>query len=173
LKSLPVALYQGQAQLRVMASTGGLIMSLVTWSPFKEMDDVFDRYNRLLSRTVANGEQSASRGSVQWRPAANISETDTEYLIRAELPEVDKKDVEVTLHDGVLTIRGERRLEKRHESEKHHRLESFYGSFARSFNLPADVDEANIHAESKDGVLTVRLPKVEVAKPRPIEIKVG
>ena len=78
---------------------------------------------------------------MQWRPAANISETDKEYLIKAELPEVDKKDVEVTVHDGVITIRGERRFERTDDSEKQHRVESFYGSFARSFSLPADADE--------------------------------
>jgi HSP20 family protein len=77
------------------------------------------------------------------------------------------------VHEGVITIKGERKLEKKSDDEKHHRIESFYGSFARSFVLPADVDEAKITAESRDGVLTVRLPKKEVAKPKAIEVQVG
>lgn len=143
--------------------------NLVQWSPFREFEDFFNRYNRGLGLSKAAG----SNGDVvSWRPAANISETEDEYLIKAELPQVEKKDVEVSVHDGVISIRGERRLEKKDESEKQHRVESFYGSFARSFSLPADVDENAIHAESKDGVLTVHLPKTEEQKPRPVEIRV-
>ena len=146
-------------------------MTIVNWSPFREFEDMFSRYNRLLSRSLPTGE-SAEAEVVQWRPAANISETDREYLIKAELPEVEKKDVEVTVNDGVITIRGERRYERTDDSEKQHRLESFYGSFARSFTLPADVDESKIYAESKDGVLKVHLPKTEARKPKPIDIQV-
>ncbi len=145
-------------------------MALVSWSPFREFEDLFNQYGRVLGRPQASAEREGT--VVEWRPVANISETDNEYLIRAELPEVEKKDIEVSVHDGVITLRGERRLEKRDDSEKHHRLESFYGSFSRSFALPADVDETKIVAESKDGVLTVHLPKSEVAKPRSIEVKV-
>lgn len=145
-------------------------MTLVNWSPFREMEDMFNQYGRLLARPTT-GEREDGQ-AVQWRPTANISETDREYIIRAELPEVEKKDIEVSVHEGVLTLKGERRLERRDTSEKHHRIESFYGSFARSFALPGDVDESGIVAESKDGVLTVRLPKSEAAKPRAIEVKV-
>ncbi|MCC7258482.1 MAG: Hsp20/alpha crystallin family protein [Gammaproteobacteria bacterium] len=147
-------------------------MTLVNWSPFREFEDIFDRYNRLFSRSVPAAGQGEAAGVVQWRPAANISETKDEYLIKAELPEVEKKDVEVTVHDGVITIRGERRFERTDDSEKQHRVESFYGTFARSFSLPADADEGRIHAESKDGVLKVRIPKTQVAKPKAIEIQV-
>lgn len=145
-------------------------MALVSWSPFREMDDLFNQYGRLLSR--AAGERGEAQAGVDWRPAANISETEQEYVIRAELPEVDRKDIEVSLHDGVLTLRGERRLTKNSEGEKHLRLESYYGSFARSFTLPADVDQSKISADTKDGVLTVHLPKTEVAKPRAIDVQV-
>jgi HSP20 family protein len=146
-------------------------MALVNWNAFREFDDVFERYNQLFNRSLPASGKGQSEGSVQWRPAANISETDKEYVIKAELPEVDKKDVEVTVHDGVITIRGERRFE-RTDGEKQHRVESFYGSFARSFSLPADADDSRIVAESTDGVLKVRIPKTEVQKPRPIEIQV-
>lgn len=147
-------------------------MTLVNWSPFREFEDVFGRYNRLLSRSLPVAGQGDDANVVQWRPAANISETDKEYLIKAELPEVEKKDVEVTVHEGVITIRGERRLERTDDSEKQHRVESFYGTFARSFSLPADADESKIFAESRDGVLKVHVPKTKAQQPKPIEIQV-
>jgi HSP20 family protein len=147
-------------------------MALVNWSPFREFEDVFNRYNQLFGRSLpATGRDEAGE-VVQWRPAANISETEKEYLIKAELPEVEKKDVEVTVHEGVLTIRGQRRYEQTDDSEKQHRVESFYGSFARSFTLPADADESKIYAESKDGVLKVHVPKSQAAKPKAIDIQV-
>jgi HSP20 family protein len=146
-------------------------MALVSWNPFRELDDVFDRYNRLFSRSLpATGGDDT--GTAAWRPVANILENDKEYLIKAELPEVDKKDVEVTVHDGVIRIRGERRFERKDESEKQHRVESFYGSFARSFSLPADADETKIYAESKDGILAVHIPKSKAPQAKAIEIQV-
>jgi HSP20 family protein len=147
-------------------------MTLVNWSPFREFEDLFDRYNRAFGRALPAAGKGESAEVVQWRPAANISETDKEYLIKAELPEVEKKDVEVTVHEGVITIRGERRFERTDDSEKQHRVESFYGSFARSFSLPADADDSRIYAESKDGVLKVHIPKTQASKPKPIEIQV-
>ena len=146
-------------------------MSIVTWTPFRELEDVLNRYSRVGSRGVFSGSNDAE--SSEWRPAANISETDKEYIIRAELPEVSKEDVDVSVHDGVITIKGERRFEKADDSEKTHRIESFYGSFARSFSLPADVDEENIRAQSKDGVLRVYLPKAAIQKAKAIEVQVA
>jgi len=146
-------------------------MTLVNWSPLREFDDIFERYNRLFHRPAAAAASDTGE-VVQWRPVANISETDKEYLIKAELPEVEKKDVQVTVQEGVITLRGERRFERTDDSEKQHRVESFYGSFARSFTLPADADEARIYAESKDGVLKVHIPKAQAAKPKQVEIQV-
>jgi len=146
-------------------------MTLVSWSPLREFDDLFNRYSQSLGSRQLSGAES-QEGAAEWRPLANISESDSEYLIKAELPEVNKEDVEVTVNDGVITIKGERRLEKKSEDEKLHRIESFYGSFARSFSLPADIDESGIRAESKNGVLEVHLPKAEVQRPKSIEIKV-
>lgn len=151
-------------------------MTLVNWSPLRELDDLFNQYGRVLGRSATRPAYPSVEGNhgttVDWRPVANISETANDYLIRAELPEVAKKDIDVSVHEGVITIRGERRLENRDSSEKQHRIESFYGSFARSFTLPTDVDESKIQADSKDGVLTVRLPKTEAPKPRAIEVQV-
>lgn len=139
-------------------------MSLVRWDPFRDMNDLVRRYAPLL------GESAQSEAAV-WKPVANISETDSEYLIKAELPEVSKDDVKITLDNDVLTISGERRLQKE-QGNNHLRIESFYGTFVRSFSLPQNVDAAQIKAESKDGVLRVHLPKREVNKPRAIDISV-
>jgi HSP20 family protein len=109
---------------------------------------------------------------VEWSPSADISETDKEYLVRAELPAVRKEDVKVTLHGGMLTIEGERKQEKQGKAERFHSVESFYGSFSRSFSLPDNVDSANIKCESTDGVLTVHIPKKVTEKHKPIEITV-
>ena len=146
-------------------------MNVVAWSPFREFEDLFSRYNRVLGGGAAVAGDDEAPG-VDWRPAANISETDSEYVIKAELPEVSRDNVDVSVHDGVLTIKGERHFEKSTDNEQTHRIESVYGRFSRSFSLPADVDESSIHAASTDGVLTVRLPKTEEKKPKSIEIKV-
>jgi len=145
-------------------------MSVVTWNPFRELDDMLNRYSRIGSR---DGVSSEGRRVAEWRPAADIAETDKAYIIKAELPEVRKEDVEVSVHDGVITLKGERRYEKTDDSEQQHRIESFYGQFARSFSLPSDVDQSAITAESKDGVLRVTLPKVEAKQPKAIEVQVS
>jgi len=105
-------------------------------------------------------------------PTVDISESDTEYLIKAELPEVKKEDVKVTVENGVLTLQGERRQEKEEKGKKYHRVERSYGNFARSFTLPESVDEGAVKAEYKDGMLNLHLPKTEKVKPKSIDVKV-
>ncbi len=152
-------------------------MTLIRWEPFRELDDFFARLNPHFGRQPAGRSSVLEPGqqadAVTWAPAANISETDAEYLIKAELPEVSKDDVKVTVDDGVITISGERRNELEHKDEKLHRIESFYGSFSRSFRLPDDVDVSGIQAESKNGVLKVRVPKKPAARPRTVEVQVN
>lgn len=143
-------------------------MNLISWSPFRELDDFFDRYTRELARWRTGGLEEG----IQWRPSADITETDNEYVIKADLPEVKKEDIDIRVENGVLTLSGERRVEKSTEGEREHRRETFYGKFARSFSLPDDVEVDKISAESRDGVLRVRLPKSEAKKPRSIEVKV-
>jgi HSP20 family protein len=145
-------------------------MNLIKWDPFREMDDVFGRalpamFGRMPM--VANREADYA-----WAPTADISETETEYLIRAELPAVKKEDVKITLDAGMITIEGERKEKQEFKDEKVHRMESFQGNFLRNFALPDNIDEKAIRAETKDGVLTVYLPKLKVAKPKAIEVKV-
>jgi HSP20 family protein len=107
-----------------------------------------------------------------WAPAVDVGETDAEYVIRADLPAVKREDIRVTLLNGALTIEGERRHAKEIKNEKMHRKESFHGTFSRSLSLPEGVDAAGIRAETKDGVLTVHVPKVPGQGAKPIEIRV-
>ena len=127
----------------------------------------------LLDRTQREEDTVAIRGLIgTWSPVADITETDKEYLIKAELPEVKKEDVKITLENGVITITGERKHEKEQTDENEIRVESFYGSFARSFSLPDNIDPKGIKAESKDGVLRVRIPKTPAAESKKIAIEV-
>lgn len=146
-------------------------MSIIRWEPFKEADEFFrgfssPLFNRWLRTVGENGT------GIEWAPAADISETEKEYVVKAELPGVKREDVKVTLDNGVLTIQGERRHEKEEKSEKTHRTERFYGSFSRSFTLPENADANGIRAESKDGVLSVRVPKLAAGKAKPVQIQV-
>jgi HSP20 family protein len=147
-------------------------MRITKWQPFREMDELLQAYSPFLARIPLPRAFEGTPGS-DWTPAANISETAQEYLIRAELPEVRKEDVEVSVQEGTITIRGERKLEKDEKTETVHRVESFYGTFSRRFSLPDNVDVGAIRAESRDGMLTVHLPKlaVEPAK-EPVKIAV-
>ena len=146
-------------------------MHVIQWQPFRDVDDMF---NRFVAETVRRWppQGMAAQPGREWAPAADVSETDDEYIIKAELPEVRKEDVSITVQDGVLTLAGERRQEKRAEQERVHRIERFYGSFARRFALPENADEQAIRAECRDGVIVIHIPKqrVEEQQPRQIEI---
>jgi HSP20 family protein len=142
-------------------------MSLMQWNPFREMDDFFTQMQRSLARvpTVADGD-------TRWAPAVDISETPSEYTVKAELPGLTREQVKVTVDNRVLTLSGERKFEKEDKDEKHHRIERSYGSFTRSFSLPDDVLTEQISAECNNGVLRVRLPRSEARKAKSIEVKV-
>jgi len=146
-------------------------MNIVRWEPFRSIEDafgrmpgLFDRFPRMLD---ANGQPRQ-----EWAPSVDISETDAEFMIRAELPAVKKEDVHVTFDDGTITVSGERRQKKEDKGEKFHRVETFYGKFSRSFSLPDNVDSAAIRAETQDGVLTVHVPKTKTQPRKATEIKV-
>lgn len=148
-------------------------MALMRWDPFGDMDRMV---NRLMPQSfwswprLATDEEGGTK--LEWSPSADISETEKEYLVRAELPAVKKEDVHVTVEGGMLTIEGERKQQREEKNEKFHRVESVYGSFSRSFSLPESADTTSIKCESKDGMLTVHIPKKEAEKRKPIEIKV-
>jgi HSP20 family protein len=143
-------------------------MNVIRWEPFGAMDDMVNRFPSMFERWArlsGGGEKGTG-----WSPSVDISETDQEYLIRAALPAVRKEDVNVTVEDGMLTVSGERRQQQK--DEKFHKVESFYGSFSRSFSLPEGTDPAAIKAESKDGVLTIHVPKTKAEARKPTMIKV-
>ena len=146
-------------------------MRLIRWDPFGEVDTLFNRMMAGQFWPRLTLEDNGGK-KLQWAPSADISETDKEYLIRAELPAVKKEDVQVTLGDGVITIKGERKQQKEDKNEKFHRVESFYGSFERSFTVPDNVNADAVRCESKDGVLSVHIPKAEVSKQKPKQIAV-
>lgn len=148
-------------------------MALVRRDLFKETEDFFDRFNRLWGHSAFPRIASQNvMANSEWIPAVDISETEKEFIIKAELPEVKKEDVKVTVHEGVLTITGERKQEKEEKDKKMHRVERFYGTFSRQFALPDNVDDANIAAEYKDGMLILHLTKTVQEKPQAKEIEV-
>jgi HSP20 family protein len=148
--------------------------ALTRWDPFKEMEDLQTRMAKLigLSTARAPGGNQEALTVAEWAPSVDITEDAKEYLVKADLPEVKKENVKVTVEGGVLTITGERRFEKEEKDKKYHRVERAYGNFLRSFALPDAVDGAKVTADFKDGVLKVRLPKTEAAKPKSVEVKV-
>jgi HSP20 family protein len=149
-------------------------MNITRWDPFRELQDMSQRLNQIFTRPfdgLGSGRQLLT--VAEWSPAVDVSETDGEYVIKAELPEVKKEDVKVTMEDGVLTLEGERKQEKEEKGKRYHRIERSYGSFMRSFELPDNVDTSKAKAEYKDGMLTLSLPKSEKAKSKALEIKVS
>lgn len=149
-------------------------MNLTKWDPFRELEDMSQRLNRIFGRSLTTrGQDGETIKAADWSPAVDVTESETEYLIKAEIPEVKKEDVKVTIQDGMLTLSGERKQEKEEKGKRYHRIERSYGSFVRSFELPANVDEAGVKADFKDGLLTLQLPKTEKAKPKAIDVKVA
>jgi HSP20 family protein len=145
------------------------------WNPFRELDELNSQLSRFFGRTTdrANNNRQEEMTVAQWAPLVDIIEDDKEYLIKAELPEVKKEEVKVTVENGVLAISGERTIEKEEKGKKYHRVERAYGSFVRTFALPDDADANKVNAEFKDGVLKVHLAKSEMAKPKQIDVKIA
>jgi HSP20 family protein len=150
-------------------AAGGKVMNVIRWDPFGGMDEMLNRFPSMFERWARLSGVSEKAG---WSPSVDISETEQEYLIRASLPAVRKEDVTVTVEDGMLTLSGERRQQQEQKDEKFHKLESFYGNFSRSFSLPERTDTSAIRAESKDGVLTIHVPKTKTEAKKPTTIKV-
>jgi HSP20 family protein len=137
------------------------------------MEEFENRLSTLFGRPRRRGNGREEITLPEWTPLADITEDDKEYLIKAELPEMKKEDVKVTVENGVLTISGERKFEKEENKKKYHRVERCYGTFMRSFALPDDADFSKVNAEFKNGMLTVHVPKSEHAQPKQIEVKVA
>ena len=147
---------------------------MTRWNPFKELEDMERRLSTYLGRPAIRTEAGKEAMTIaEWSPLVDIVEDDKAYLIKAEIPEMKKEDVKISVQENVLSISGERKYEKEEKGKKYHRVERAYGSFLRSFTLPEDADGTKVSAEYKDGVLNVHLPKSEKAKPKAIEVKVS
>ena len=146
-------------------------MSLIRWDPFADVENLFNRMMPRMPRGPRLSVEDDGGVTFEWSPSADISETDKEYLVRADLPGLKKEEVKVTFADGVLTIQGERKQHKEQTTEKFHRVETSYGTFTRSFSLPDNITPDAIRCESKDGVLSVHIPKAEQKKPKEISIQ--
>src|SRR6202162_4920373 len=148
---------------------------LITWNPLREMDEAQNRFNPFFLAGFPNRMGSGDIHSLtvaDWSPEVDISEGDRGYLLKADLPEMKKDDVRVTVEDGILSVSGERKSEKEDQKRKFHRIERCYGTFRRSFTLPEDADSTKVTAEFRDGVLKVHLPTTPEASSKAIEVKV-
>lgn len=141
-------------------------MTMIRWSPLQELESV----NRQLSHLLDDSHFSPSAEAGQWVPTVDIRETDDALLVQAELAGIEKKDIHLEVRDSVLIISGERRYEKDVKEENVHRVERAYGKFSRSFSLPNNIDADKVEASMKNGILEIRLPKCESAKPKAIAI---
>ena len=151
--------------------------ALTRWNPFREMEDAQRRMSSLFDWSpLRRSNLTADEENItvpEWAPLVDIAEDAKEYLIKVELPEVQKDDVKVTVESGTLTISGERKAEKEEKGRKFHRVERYYGRFERSFSIPDGATADDVKAEFKDGVLRVHLAKSEKARPKQIEVKVS
>src|ERR1700681_2158915 len=148
--------------------------TLITWKQLREMDEAQNRFNRFLGEfpnRMGNGEPH-SLTVADWSPEVDISQDEHGYLLKADLPEMKKDDVRVTVEDGILCVSGERKSEKEDQKTKFHRIERSYGNFRRSFTLPEDANGSKVTADFRDGVLRVHLPTTAIAKSKTIQVKV-
>jgi HSP20 family protein len=143
-------------------------MARTDYSPMRELEEMLERFGR-SSQTEGRSHETVT--AADWTPAVDVSETDEEYLIKVELSEIKKNDIEISANAGALVIQGERKPVKE-EGRRYHRIERPYGRFARSFALPDDVEEDGIRAEHKDGVLYLHLTKHKEPPPKSVKIKV-
>lgn len=142
------------------------------WSPYRDLVNMQREIGRVFDSLFTDNDTEGAYVA-QWAPRVDVMENKDSYMIKAELPGVDKGNVKIVLQDNVLTIKGEKKEEKEEKDLNLHRVERTFGTFERAFSLPANVKSDKIDASFKDGILTVTLPKVEEAKPKEIEVKVS
>ncbi|HEY6007772.1 MAG TPA: Hsp20/alpha crystallin family protein [Geobacteraceae bacterium] len=146
-------------------------MAIVKYNPFRDLRTMQEQMNRLLDLAWSRESGEELREGV-WQPAVDIFEDADTVVIKAELPDIDQKDIEVRIDNNTLTLRGERKLDQSIKKENFHRIERYYGSFQRSFVLPHTIDQEGINAVCERGVLTITLPKKDDGKPRQINVEV-
>ncbi len=147
-------------------------MTLIRWNPFRELEDLLERYNRYPTDRKGDRSDDGAMAPADWQPAVDIHETPKSYQIRLDLPAVNPKDVRISVKSGMLTISGQREQVEEHKEGKTHRVERHFGRFVRSFTLPEDADQENIEATSKNGELSLSVAKKAVEGSRAIDIKV-
>ncbi|GAB4368812.1 MAG: Hsp20/alpha crystallin family protein [Deltaproteobacteria bacterium] len=150
-------------------------MAIVRWlDPFRDLTSIQERMNQIFEDALARtrGRDEGLRTGM-WTPAVDIFEKNDAVVVKAELPGVEKDQIQVEVKDGILTLRGERKFERDVKEESYHRIERSYGTFLRSFSLPVSVDQDKVKATFRDGVLEVELPKKEQAKPKQIKVDIS
>jgi len=148
--------------------------TIARWNPTRDLNEIHNRLSSALGLPTFRKDEGKELMTItEWAPAVDIAEDDKEYLVKAELPEVRKEDVRVTVENGLLSISGERKFEKEEKGKKYHRVERSYGNFVRSFTLPDDADADKVEAKFSDGLLRVHVAKSEAAKPKQIEVKIA
>lgn len=146
------------------------VPELTNWSPIDRLATLRDEFNRLFDWTAPTRDSGFFSG---WTPALDVYDDKDHFVVKVEVPGMKKEDIEISLHDGTLTVSGERKSEHEEKAGQTYRSERFFGKFQRSLTLPAAVDAGKVSASYKDGILTVQLPKAEEAKPRQIEVSVS
>jgi len=147
-------------------------MNVTRWEPFRGLNTLQEQVNRLLEDNFTRN-RSGHAELATWAPAVDIFETENELVVKADLPDVLEKDLDIRVENNTLTIRGERKFNSEVHEDNYLRVERAYGSFTRSFSLPNTVNTEGIHADYRNGVLTVRMPKREETKPKQIKIGVS
>jgi len=147
-------------------------MAIVRWEPFRDLVTAQRDFDRLFREAFSSQSGETELSTRSWAPPVDIYETEDAIVLKAELPGVDPKEVEVRVEDNTLYLKGERKFEKEVKEQNYHRVERSYGSFARSFSLPNSISTDKVKAEFKDGLLTLTMPKREEAKPKTIKIDV-
>ena len=147
-------------------------MALVKYNPLRELRTMQEQMNRLLNLSWNQDMAGEDIKEGIWQPPVDIYETTDSIVIKAELPDVDQKEIEVRIEDNTLTIKGERKHESEVKKENYHRIERYFGTFQRSFSLPATVDQEKVNAVCDRGVLTITLPKKEETKPKQISVQI-
>ncbi len=148
-------------------------MTLTRWNPARDLMDIADEMNRLVSNVFGDATRETSFFKGTWSPAVDISEDRDNFYLHVELPGLKKDDVKISYEDGILTIRGEKKNMREEKDVNYHRLERSFGQFERSFRVPNRIVEDKIAARFENGVLTITLPKAEEAKPKEIEVKIS
>lgn len=148
-------------------------MPILRWEPFRGLLTTQDRLNRLVNQTLSQAFEEEDGKLGTWSPAVDIFETEQNLVLKAELPGIDPKDVEVRVENNTLFLSGQRKFENEVKEENYHRVERSYGSFSRTFALPGTINAENVSAEYKGGILTLTMPKREEAKPKTIKINVS